>query len=102
MKDEEIIGSDSDFASEVWLFDRWINDFVFMVFKDAEETIEADINARGLDHLRVEWFDLDPASLNFGGDIAVAKEHSFGCYLFFRVKPTSHNSERCARILEFL
>jgi hypothetical protein len=46
-----------------------------MVFKDAEEAIEADINARGLDHLRVEWFDLDPASLNFSGDIAVAQEH---------------------------
>jgi hypothetical protein len=28
-----------------------------------------------LDHLRVEWFDLDPAGVNFGGDIAVAKEH---------------------------
>jgi hypothetical protein len=75
MKDEEVIGSDSDFASEVWLFDRWIDDFVFVVFKDAEEAIEADINARGLDHLRVEWFDLDPASLNFSGDIAVAQEH---------------------------
>jgi len=75
MKDEEIIRRDCYFASEVWLFDRWINDFVFMVFKDAEEAIEADINARGLDHLRVEWLDLDSASLDFGGDIAVAKEH---------------------------
>jgi hypothetical protein len=28
-----------------------------------------------LDHLRVEWFDLDPAGLNFGGNIAVAQEH---------------------------
>jgi hypothetical protein len=46
-----------------------------VVFKDAEEAIEADINARGLDHLRVEWFDLDPAGLNFGGNIAVAQEH---------------------------
>ena len=75
MKDEEVVGSNGDLASEVWLFDRWINDFVFMVFKDAEEAIEADINARGLDHLRVEWFDLDPARLNFGGDITVAEEH---------------------------
>jgi hypothetical protein len=43
-----------------------------MVFKDAEEAIKADINARGLDHLGVERFDLDPTRLNFGGDIAVA------------------------------
>jgi hypothetical protein len=46
-----------------------------MVFKDAEEAIEADIDRGRLDHLWVEWFDLDPASLNFSGDIAVAKEH---------------------------
>jgi hypothetical protein len=75
MKDEEIIGRDRDFASEVWLFDRWIDDFVFMVFKDAKEAIEADINARGLDHLWVERLDLNPASLNFSGDITVAQEH---------------------------
>jgi hypothetical protein len=46
-----------------------------MVFKDSEEAVEADINARRLDHLRIEWFDLDPASLNFGGDIAITEKH---------------------------
>jgi hypothetical protein len=46
-----------------------------MVFKDAEETVQAHIDARGLDHLRFKRFYLNPASLNFGGDIAIAKQH---------------------------
>ena len=96
MKDEEIIGRNGDFASEVWLFDRWINDFVFMVFKDAEEAIKADINARGLDHLRVEWFDLDSAGLNFSGNIAVAKEH--GLTLHIRNPNAAREGIECPRV----
>jgi hypothetical protein len=28
-----------------------------------------------LDHLRFEGLDLNPAGLDFGGDIAIAKQH---------------------------
>ena len=48
-----------------------------MVFKDPEETIQTYIDAGGLDHLGFKGFDLNPAGLDFGGDIAIAKQH--GC-----------------------
>jgi hypothetical protein len=43
-----------------------------MVFKNPEETIQANIDARGLDHCGVEGFDLDSAGFDFSGNIAVA------------------------------
>jgi hypothetical protein len=46
-----------------------------MVFKDAEEAIEANIDAGRLDHARFEGFNLDSAGFDFGGNIAVAEQH---------------------------
>jgi hypothetical protein len=43
-----------------------------MIFKDAKEAIEANINARRLDHLRVKGVDLDSAGFDFSSDVAVA------------------------------
>jgi hypothetical protein len=44
-----------------------------MVFKDAEEFIEADINRRRLDHRLFKWFDGYAAGGNFGADIAITE-----------------------------
>jgi hypothetical protein len=75
MEDEEIIWRDCDLASEVGLFDRWVDNFVFMVLEDSEEAIKTDINTGGLNHLWFKGLYLNPAGLNFGGNIAVAQEH---------------------------
>jgi hypothetical protein len=72
MKDEEIIWSNSDLTSELRLLNRGIDNFVSMIFEDSEEAIKTDINARGLDHFRVEGFDLHPAALYLSGNIAIA------------------------------
>jgi hypothetical protein len=44
-----------------------------MVFKDSEESVETNINARRLNHFGFERFYLDPASLNLGCDIAITE-----------------------------
>jgi hypothetical protein len=46
-----------------------------MIFKDAEEAIEANINAGGLDHSWLEGFYLNPARAYFGADIAITEQH---------------------------
>jgi hypothetical protein len=43
-----------------------------MVLKNSEEAIKADINARRLNHLGFKGINLDPATLNLGGNIAIA------------------------------
>jgi hypothetical protein len=78
MKDEEIIWSNRYLASELRLLNRRIDNFVPMIFEDSEESIEADINARGLDHLRVEGLNLHPAALYLSGNIAIA-QHASNC-----------------------
>jgi hypothetical protein len=57
------------------LFDRWVDYLVLVVFKDPEETVQTHINAGGLNHLWFEGLDLNPAGLDFGGDIPIAKQH---------------------------
>jgi hypothetical protein len=42
-----------------------------MVLKYPEESIEADIYARWLDHCGVVWFNLYAASADFGLNIAI-------------------------------
>ena len=43
-----------------------------MVFEDAEESIETDVDAGWLEHRRVEGFDLDPTGVDLLLDIAIA------------------------------
>jgi hypothetical protein len=43
-----------------------------MILKDSKEAIEADINARRLNHLLVKRFYLDPTALYLSGNIAIA------------------------------
>jgi hypothetical protein len=46
-----------------------------MVLEDSEEAIKTDINTGWLNHLWFKGLYLNPAGLNFGGNIAVAQEH---------------------------
>jgi hypothetical protein len=62
-----------DFACELGLLERRINDLVFMVFEDAEELIEADIYRGRLDHRIRERLDPYAFFGNLGTDITVTK-----------------------------
>jgi len=42
-----------------------------VVLEDAEEAVQPDIHARWLNHGGLERFDLYPASLDFGLNIAI-------------------------------
>ena len=45
------------------------------VAKDAEETVDAHVHARGLDKLLVEWVDADPALVEQASNRAIGEDH---------------------------
>jgi hypothetical protein len=54
-----------DLTCELGLFDRRIDHRILVIFEDAEEAIEAYVDARRLDHRLGKWLDLDSAKLDF-------------------------------------
>jgi hypothetical protein len=61
------------FSRQLRLLEGWVDYRVLVVFKDAEEFIQAHINRRWLDHRLVEGFAADSACLNLCADIAITK-----------------------------
>jgi hypothetical protein len=60
-----------DLASQLWLFQGWVDDLILMVFKDPEELVEANIDRGGLNHRFGEWLDAYTLGFDLGTDIAV-------------------------------
>ncbi|GAA2941260.1 hypothetical protein GCM10010458_27800 [Microbacterium luteolum] len=48
-----------------------------MVVEEAEVPIEAHVDARRLDHLRLVRFQADAARCEFCPDVAIAEKHGF-------------------------
>jgi hypothetical protein len=61
------------FSGQLRLLKGWVDHGVLVVFKDAEEFIQAHIDRRWLDHRLVEGFDAYAACGNFASNIAITK-----------------------------
>jgi hypothetical protein len=46
-----------------------------VILKDSKEAIQADINARRLNHCGIKWFDDHAPGINLRGNISVAQQH---------------------------
>src|SRR5690606_33487071 len=75
MQDERLIRLHFDEVREVWLVLRRIDERVLVVVEEAEIPIEAHVDARRLDHLRLVRVEADSAGGKFCSDVAVAEKH---------------------------
>jgi hypothetical protein len=73
VQDKWLSAVGDDFASELRLFEGWVDHRILVVFKDTEELIEPDINRRWLNHRLMEGFDAYAPSGNFASNIAITK-----------------------------
>ena len=48
---------------------------IAVIVEEAEESVEADVDARRLNETAVEGIELDPPGVEAGADIAVTEEH---------------------------
>ena len=75
VQNEGPLGGDVDEACELRLVGRRIDDRILVVVEEPEETVEVDVDARRLDHLRVPRFQADPAGIDAGANVAVGEKH---------------------------
>jgi len=54
VKNKCLCGIHLDKPRQIGLVHRGINVLIFVVIKQAEKTVQANINARGLDHIEVQ------------------------------------------------
>lgn len=71
MQDEWIITLWLEEAGEVRLFLAWIDVRVAVIFEDSKPPVETNVDAGWLHHALVKGVDSDPASVDFGQDVAV-------------------------------
>jgi hypothetical protein len=71
VQDESLIAFGDNFTGELWLFYGGINNAVFMVFKDSEILVQANVEGRWLDHGLMEWFAGDATCFDLGEDVAI-------------------------------
>jgi hypothetical protein len=60
-----------DQPGQIRLVGRWINVLILVIVKKAEEPIQSNIDARGLDHVEVKRVQTNPAGIEFAANIAV-------------------------------
>ena len=73
MQDEWLICLGDDLTCELCLFDRWVDDAVFVVLKDAKVLVQAHIDRGWLDHRLGKGLAADSSCGDLGTDIAITK-----------------------------
>ena len=69
------VGVDLDEVGEVGLVFGRVDERVLVVVEQPKEAVEPHVDARGLHHVEVERVEADPASVEFGPDVAIAEQH---------------------------
>lgn len=75
MQDERLVLLRLDQPREIRLLDRRIDVRVSMVLEDPEVTVQTDIDAGRLDHLRLKGVDSDPSGFDLSNDVTIGKQH---------------------------
>ena len=71
VQDERLIGAHLDQPGQIGLFLSRIDERVQVVVEQPEVAIQAHVDARRLDHRRLERLQADPSAVDLGGDVSV-------------------------------
>ena len=75
VQDERLVGAHVHQVSEVRLIRRRINHRVAVVIEEAEQAIQAHVNAGRLNQIAVQRVELDTPGVQGGFDVAVTEQH---------------------------
>src|SRR5581483_7046648 len=75
MQDERRLRLDLDELGEVLLLQLHVDEGVARVAEDTKESVDADVDARRLDEVRVEWVDPDAAFPHEPPDGSIRQDH---------------------------
>jgi hypothetical protein len=75
VQDERLTLDNFEATRQVGLFLCGVNERVLVVVEQAEELVQPNIDARGLNHPKVEWVKLYAARFELCADIAVTEKH---------------------------
>ena len=75
MQNEGLTLDNVEAARQVGLFFGRIDERVFVIVEQAKVLIQSHINARRLNHPKVEGVQLDSSCLEFGANVTVTEEH---------------------------
>ena len=75
MQDEGLIRAHLDELREVRLLLRRIDVRVAVILEDAEEAVQAHVDAGGLDHRRVVGVEPHPSGVELGPQVAIGEQH---------------------------
>ena len=76
VQDERLVAVRFDQPGQLGLLDRRVDVRVAVVLEHPEVAVDADVDAGGLDHRRVEGVETDPAGLDRGADVPVREQHT--------------------------
>ena len=80
MEDERVLVVDLDELGQLRLLDLDVDERIAVVVEDAEEPVDADVDARRLEKRLVVRVDLDPPLGEQAGDRRVGEHHSGDSY----------------------
>ena len=75
VQDERLICGDVDQVREFRLIHGRIDERVLVVVEESEVPVEAHVDARGLDHLRIPRVEADSARVDLESDVTVGEQH---------------------------
>jgi hypothetical protein len=68
---ERLGGVHLDKPRQIGLVGRWIDVLILVIVEEAEEPIQSNIHAGGLDHIELKRVQANPAGVQFAANIAV-------------------------------